>query len=178
LLLPSPGGGIRPRQHRGLLALDWPPFFFARWYSAISFVFLAIRVAVIVGQFPAGPRARAFPHRSDGYAGRSVLGGGGSPHSSAGLPSVGSKSGCLTTLGLSLEGHQLVAYALGLCLMAIALEAVWRRPVAPHESAEEVLPESHHLGRGARNALLVDRHRAVVGASGYCEPCRASGSFW
>jgi small-conductance mechanosensitive channel len=62
--------------------------------------------------------------------------------------------GLLTTLGLSLEGQELVAYVLGLGLMAIALEAVWRRPVAPHESTDEVLSESHHLGRGAQNALL------------------------
>jgi moderate conductance mechanosensitive channel len=44
---------------------------------------------------------------------------------------------------------------LGLGLLAIALEAVWRRPVAPDQGSEIPSPETHHLvGRGAQNALL------------------------
>ena len=58
------------------------------------------------------------------------------------------------TLGYSLEARQLVAYALGLVLLAIALEAVWRRPGAPAEGTEAPAPVTHRLGRGARNALL------------------------
>ncbi|MBO0737866.1 MAG: mechanosensitive ion channel family protein, partial [Alphaproteobacteria bacterium] len=65
--------------------------------------------------------------------------------------------GLVGTLGYSLEGRQIVAYAFGLVLLAVALEAVWRRPVAPNESAATPSPAPHHLhhlGRGARNTLL------------------------
>jgi small-conductance mechanosensitive channel len=60
----------------------------------------------------------------------------------------------LTTLGLSPAGRELVAYVLGLGLLAIALETVWRRPVAPAEATEAPALATHHLGRGAQNALL------------------------
>ena len=42
----------------------------------------------------------------------------------------------LSTLGFSMEGRQLVAYVLGLGLLAIALETVWRRPVASADATE------------------------------------------
>ena len=134
------------------LALDWPPFLREMVFGYLV-VFLAIRVAVIVGHFllaPGHERFRIVPMDTPAarFWGRRLA-------AFVGWFAFGwVEVGLLTTLGLSLEGHELVAYALGLCLMAIALEAVWRRPVAPHESAEEVLSESHHLGRGARNALL------------------------
>jgi len=61
--------------------------------------------------------------------------------------------GLTRTLGWSLEGRELVAYALGLGLLAIALDAVWRRPVRPE--VETTSPGSRRqLGRGAQNALL------------------------
>jgi moderate conductance mechanosensitive channel len=59
--------------------------------------------------------------------------------------------GFLTTLGFSTEGRQLVAYVLGLGLLAIALEAVWRRPVVPRQESQA---PSRRLGRGAQNAIL------------------------
>jgi hypothetical protein len=62
--------------------------------------------------------------------------------------------GFLGTLGFSVEGRQLVAYVLGLGLLAIALEAIWRRPVAPDQVAEAPSVRTHRLGRGAQNALL------------------------
>jgi len=62
--------------------------------------------------------------------------------------------GILTTLGLSLAGRQLIAYVLGLGLLAIALEAVWRRPVALIDTAEAPPHARYHLGHGAQNALL------------------------
>ena len=61
--------------------------------------------------------------------------------------------GLLATLGLSLEARRLVAYLLALGLLAIALETVWRRPVAPR-GVLEPLRGTHHLERGAQNALL------------------------
>jgi small-conductance mechanosensitive channel len=134
------------------LALDWPPFLREMVFGYLV-VFLAIRVAIILGHFLLAPdherfrivpmdavAARFWWRRLAAFVGWFAFGW--------------VEVGLLTTLGLSLEGHELVAYALGLGLMAIALEAVWRRPVTPHESAEAVLSESHHLGRAARNALL------------------------
>jgi moderate conductance mechanosensitive channel len=59
------------------------------------------------------------------------------------------------TLGYSLEARQIVAYALGLILLAIALEAVWHRPPAPAELVEPSSERKHYrLGHGARNVLL------------------------
>jgi small-conductance mechanosensitive channel len=61
----------------------------------------------------------------------------------------------LTALGFSLAGRQLIAYVLGLGLLAIALESIWRRPIAPHKGTEAPSPETPRLvGRGAQNALL------------------------
>jgi small-conductance mechanosensitive channel len=60
----------------------------------------------------------------------------------------------LSTLGFSLEERHLVAYVLGLGLLAIALESVWRRPVAPDRETEAPSPRRLRLGRGAQNALL------------------------
>src|SRR5271166_6049156 len=60
----------------------------------------------------------------------------------------------LSTLGFSLEERHLVAYLLGLGLLAIALESVWRRPVAPDRETEAPAPQRLRLGRSAQNALL------------------------
>ena len=57
------------------------------------------------------------------------------------------------TLGFSLEGRQLLAYALGLGLLAIALEAVWRRP-APEVARAEVEGVNRGLGQTTRNTFL------------------------
>jgi moderate conductance mechanosensitive channel len=60
----------------------------------------------------------------------------------------------LSTLGFSLEERHLVAYVLGLGLLAIAVESVWRRPVAPDRETEAPAPRRLRLGGGAQNALL------------------------
>jgi len=57
-------------------------------------------------------------------------------------------------LGFSSEGVELVGYTLGLGSLAIALEAVWRRPIAPSEVAEAPSAETHRFGRGAANTAL------------------------
>ncbi len=57
------------------------------------------------------------------------------------------------TLGYSVEGRELIAYALGLGLVAIALEAVWRRP-APVKSSDALFPAVQRFGRGAANTAL------------------------
>jgi small-conductance mechanosensitive channel len=54
----------------------------------------------------------------------------------------------LGTLGFSLPSQQLVAYALGLILLVIAIEAVWRRPVAV-----DLVEHPRHIGVRARHWL-------------------------
>jgi small-conductance mechanosensitive channel len=135
------------------LAFDWPPLL-REILFAYLIAFLALRVANVVGHFLLAPHhehfriipmdgmaARFWCRRLSAFVGVFAFGWV--------LVGLGA------TLGWSLEGRQIVAYALGLILLAIALEAVWRRPV-PTEGAEEpVLPAKHHrLGHGARNALL------------------------
>jgi small-conductance mechanosensitive channel len=135
------------------LAFDWPPLL-REILFAYLIAFLLLRVANVVGHFLLAPHhenfrvipmdgvaARFWCRRLCAFVGVFAFGWG--------LFGVGA------TLGWSLEGRQIVAYALGLILLAIALEAVWRRPV-PTEGAEEpVLPAKHHrLGHGGRNTLL------------------------
>jgi len=141
------------------LALDWPPLLREMVFGYLL-VFLAIRVAVVVGHFLLSPHhehfriipmdtaaARFWYRRFVVFVGWFAFGY--------------VEVGVLSRLGLSLAGRELIAYVLGLGLLAIALEAVWRRPVAPEDSAEapEASTEAparatHRLGRGAQNALL------------------------
>ena len=57
-------------------------------------------------------------------------------------------------LGFSSEGVELVGYTLGLGVLAIALESVWRRPIALREVAEAPSAETHRFGRGPANIAL------------------------
>jgi small-conductance mechanosensitive channel len=134
------------------LAFEWPPLLREMVFGYLL-VFLVIRVAVVVGHFLLAPdherfriipaetaAARFWCRRLAVFVGWFAFGW--------------MEIGLLTTLGLSLEGHQLVAYVLGLGLLVIALEAVWRRPASPSDGAEAPAHATHHLGRGAQNALL------------------------
>jgi moderate conductance mechanosensitive channel len=134
------------------LALDWPPLLREMVFGYLL-VFLVIRVAIIVGHFFLSPhheRFRIIPVDTAAarfWCRRLAL--------FIGLFAFGwVEFGVLSTLGVSLEARQLVAYLLGLGLVAIALETVWRRPVSLAEGAEAPAHARHHLGRGAQNALL------------------------
>jgi moderate conductance mechanosensitive channel len=135
------------------LAFDWPPLLQEILFAYLT-AFLVLRVANVVGHFLLAPHhehfriipvdsvaARFWCRRLSGFVGVFAFGWV--------LVGLGA------TLGWSLEGRQIVAYSLGLILLAIALEAVWRRPVPPEAAAEPLLPAKHHrLGHGARNAVL------------------------
>lgn len=58
------------------------------------------------------------------------------------------------TLGFSSDGLQLVGYTLGLGLLAIGLEVVWRRPIASREVAEVPSVDTRCFGQRGRNAVL------------------------
>ena len=134
------------------LALDWAPLF-REMILGYLLVFLVIRMAIAIGHFLLAPhheRFRIIP--VDTVAARFWC---RRIAAFVGLFAFGSvEFGLLDRLGLSLESRQLVAYALGLGLLAIALETVWRHPVAVADGADALPHATRRLGRGAQNALL------------------------
>src|SRR6516225_2010733 len=133
------------------LALDWPPLLREGLFGLLV-AFLVLRIANVVSHFLLAPQherfriipmdtaAAHFWHRRlvafvGWFAFGWVIVGWGVP------------------LGYTMEARQLVAYVLGLVLMAIALNAVWRRPVALG-GGEAPAPVTHRFGRGAANAAL------------------------
>jgi moderate conductance mechanosensitive channel len=155
------------------LAVDWPPLL-RDIVSGYLMAFVAIRVAVVIGQFVLAPRhgrfcivpmeasaARFWCWRLYAFVGWFALG------------SVTVE--LLATLGFSAPERDLIAYALGLGLLAVALEAIWRHPAAPATApAEDPAGETDHLGRGTQNILL------TVGAVllWVLWVARAMPSFW
>jgi small-conductance mechanosensitive channel len=51
-----------------------------------------------------------------------------------------------SALDFSYDGLQVVAYTLGLSIVAIALESVWRKPIAPRQGAETRATVARHFG--------------------------------
>jgi small-conductance mechanosensitive channel len=134
------------------LAFDWPPLLREMLFGLLV-AFLVVRIANVVGRFLLAPyherfriipmdtaAARFWRRRLVWFVGWLAFGWvivGFGVH-----------------LGYTLEARQLVAYALGLGLVAIALDAVWRRPAALQESSEPMSPVTRRFGRGAANAAL------------------------
>ncbi len=123
------------------LALDWPPLL-REIVLGYLLAFLALRLTLVAGRFllaPGGERFRIVPmgtaaawfwYRRIGLA--------------AGWLAFGRVTvELLQTLGLSAEPREIIAYGLGLGLLALGFEMVWRQPRGlPAES-----------GRGARRVL-------------------------
>jgi moderate conductance mechanosensitive channel len=59
-----------------------------------------------------------------------------------------------SALGFSFDGVQVVGYALGLVVLAMAFEAIWRRPIASRDIAKTSRGEARHFGRGTTNTAL------------------------
>ena len=140
-------GGIGP-----FLVFDWPPLL-RQMLFGLLIAFLVVRIANAVSHFLLAPhheRFRVIPmdttearfwHRRlvmfvGWFAFSWVIVGFGVP------------------LGYTLEARQLVAYALGLGLLAIVLEAVWRRPAALAETREAPSPATRRSGRGVVNTAM------------------------
>lgn len=115
------------------LLFHWPPLL-REIVLGYLVAFLALRLALVAGRFvlsPGGERFRILPMPT--------------PNARFWLRRVAWFVGwfaygwitvsLLGTLGFSDDGRRLVAYALGLGLLAIGIEAVWRRPRAPAEPA-------------------------------------------
>src|SRR5215813_9224029 len=134
------------------LALDWPPLL-REGLLGLLVAFLVVRIANVVGRFllaPYNERFRVIPMDTEAarfWRRRFVWFVG---WFAFGWVIVGFG----VHLGYTLEARQLVAYALGLALVAIALDAVWRRPVAIHEDNEAPTPVAHRFGRGTANTAL------------------------
>jgi moderate conductance mechanosensitive channel len=134
------------------LAFDWPPLLREGLFGLLV-AFLVVRIANVVGRFLLAPyherfriipmdtaAARFWRRRLVWFVGWFAFGWvivGFGVH-----------------LGYTLAARQLVAYALGLVLAAIALDAVWRRPAALHEDGEASSPVAHRFGRGSANTAL------------------------
>jgi moderate conductance mechanosensitive channel len=134
------------------LALEWPPLLREMVFGYLI-VFLVTRIAGVVGHFLLAPhheRFRIIPMDTMAarfWQRRLVL-----------FVAVFAFGwvfvGLLATLGWSLDGRQIVAYAFGFGLVTIALEAVWRRPVAPDEGPAASSSATHRFSRGTRNVTL------------------------
>jgi small-conductance mechanosensitive channel len=134
------------------LALDWAPLLREILLGCLV-VLVVVRIAVIIGHLVLAPdherfriipietaAARFWCRRLTVFVGWFTFGW--------------VVVGLCSTLGYSRAGREIVAYAFGLGLLAIALETVWRRPVAVDEGAAGAALVGHRLGRGPRNALL------------------------
>jgi moderate conductance mechanosensitive channel len=134
------------------LALDWPPLL-REVLLGYLLAFLAVRIAVVTGHFLLAPHHERFriipmPSMAARFWHRRLV-------IFVGWFAFGwVQIGLFATLGWSLAGRQVVAYLLGLGLLAIALEAVWRRPAAPGVNTEGASIVARHFGGGARNAAL------------------------
>jgi moderate conductance mechanosensitive channel len=134
------------------LAHDWPPLLREMLFGLLV-AFLVVRIANVVGHLLLAPQherfriipmetasARFWQRRLVWFVGWFAFG----------WVFVGFG----VTLGWTLEARQLVAYLLGLVLLAIALDAVWHRPVPLNEGSEAMLPVTRRFGRGAANTAL------------------------
>src|SRR6516162_5432358 len=146
------GGGVCSRQHWSLPRPRLAAIA-ARGLFGLLVAFLVLRIATVVSHFLLAPHherfriipmdtaATRFWHRRlvwfvGWFAFGWVIVGFGVP------------------LGYTLEARELVAYALGLVLVAIALDAVWRRPAPVHEVGEESSAVTRRFGRGTANTAL------------------------
>jgi moderate conductance mechanosensitive channel len=135
------------------LALDWPPLL-RQMLLGYLVAMLITRIALVAGDFMLAPDAERFRivatdtvaarfwcRRLTAFVGWFAFG----------WVTVE----VLAALGFSAIGRQFVAYLLGLGLLAISLEAIWRRPLAADQDTGVPSPEPRHLvGRGAQDALL------------------------
>jgi small-conductance mechanosensitive channel len=113
----------------GFLALDWPPLL-REIVLGYLMAFLVLQLTLVAARFflaPGADRFRILPMQTEAawfWTKRLALFVG---WLAFGWVTVG----LLATLGMSIEARRLFAYALGLVLLAIALESIWHRPVGP-----------------------------------------------
>jgi len=116
------------------LVFAWPPLL-REIVLGYLFAFLIVRLTLVLGRFlfaPGGERFRIVPMSTEAawfWVRRLAL--------FAGWLAFGWVTvGLLATLGVALGVRQIVAYTLGLGLLAIGLEIAWRRPRAADPAAQ------------------------------------------
>jgi small-conductance mechanosensitive channel len=116
------------------LVFAWPPLL-REIVLGYLFAFLIVRLTLVLGRFlfaPGGERFRIVPVSTEAawfWVRRLAL--------FAGWLAFGWVTvGLLATLGVALGVRQIVAYTLGLGLLAIGLELAWRRPRAADPAAQ------------------------------------------
>jgi small-conductance mechanosensitive channel len=116
-------------------------------------VFLAIRIAAVLGRFllaPYNERMRIIPMNAAAarywYVRLKLI---------AGWLVLGLVTkGVLGALEVSPDARDIVGYSFGLGALALLLEAVWRRPVDTAGAGPELVREHHRLSHFKLNALL------------------------
>ena len=134
------------------LAFQWPSLL-RQIVLGYLIVFLAIRIAAVLGRFllaPRNERFRIIPMDSAAarfwYVRLKLIVG----WTALGLVT----KGVLGVLEVSPAARDIIGYAFGLGTLAILLEAIWRRPPENAEAEPETLHESRRLSRVKLNALL------------------------
>jgi small-conductance mechanosensitive channel len=119
------------------LALEWPPLL-REIVLGYLMAFLALQLTLVAARFllaPGGERFRILPMPTDAawfWTRRVAFFVGWLAFGWVTVELLGS-------LGMSADARRLVAYILGLVLLGIALEAIWRRPTAPdHKRSRHV----------------------------------------
>ena len=139
------------------LLFHWPPLL-KEIVLGYLFAFLAVRLALVMGRVLLAPGAR-YDHDVERFR---II-----PMSTMAARFWYQRLGLLVgwfafgwvtlvllgALGFSLDARHLVAYMLGLGLLGIGLEMVWRRPRAALGEVQPA-PGRRRLGRGARNVLF------------------------
>ena len=131
------------------LALDWPPLL-REFVLTYLMAFLALRFSLVVSRFllaPYGERFRILPMTNEAarfWHRRLAL--------AVGWFAFGRVTvSLLHSLGMSLAARDVILYGFGIGLVAIAIDAVWRRPVAAADRRR--LP--HHAGEWLLSAFAV-----------------------
>jgi moderate conductance mechanosensitive channel len=134
------------------LLFDWPSLL-RRIVLSYLIVFLAVRMAAVLGRFllaPYNERFRVIPMDTAAahfwYVRFKLVVGWV-------LLALVTK-GVLGALEVSVPARDIVGYAFGLVTLALLLEAIWRRPAEDAEAEPEPAREGRHLSRVKINALL------------------------
>ncbi len=137
------------------LVLDWPPLL-RRIVLAYLFAALLLRFALVGGRILLEPQSALFrvvpvsDEAAEFWFRRLAL--------FIGWLAFGWASVELArTLGFSPEGRRLVAYVLGIGLLVLAIEALWRWPVSPAVASEaaEHPPQHHAFGTWLLSVYLI-----------------------
>ena len=154
------------------LAFPWPPLLRQIGLGYLV-AFLALRVTLALGRFllaPKGERFRIVPMRNEAawfwFRRIGVLVG----WFAFGWVTVN----LLGVLGLPLAHRQLVAYTLGLGLLAMGLEIAWRRPRPFSDRAVEPAARTGHFGHHA-GAWLLSAYFLLLW---FLWVARAMNGFW